>query len=199
MPSWEELITNSNQDDAEDGGDGNDDVTLVSKAQLRLDEDLKASGYSEEDAARDSELMYYQARQRSSQGLDDVNEEESDEDSSGEDCDNGEGDDAFDTDVNPVIEENDQAPELLDLDDFHISQKNSNPDDGASFAGGVSISGMSRMSQLSHAEVEHIARERVKKHLEDRKRASSRKGAFKSRNSNKSYSKGKRVMNDFGI
>ena len=88
------------------------------------------------------------------------------------------------------------------MDDFHISQKNSNPDDGSSFAGGVSISGMSRMSrmsQLSHAEVEHIARERVKKHLEDRKRASGRKGAFKSRNSNKSYSKGRRVMNDFGI
>jgi hypothetical protein len=88
------------------------------------------------------------------------------------------------------------------------------------------------MSQLSHAEVEHIARERVKKHLEDRKRSSGRKGAFpllsnlfalivhtaltishlslfntlisflgafKSRNSNKSYSKGKRVMNDFGL
>ena len=195
MPSWEELIANSNQDDAEDAGDGSDDVTLVSKAQLRLDEDLKASGYSEEDAARDSELMYYQAQQRSNRGLDDVNEEESDEDSSDEECDNEEeegGGDTFDADVNPVIEENDQTPELLDLDDFHISQKNSNPDDGASFAGGVSISGMSRMSrmsQLSHAEVEHIARERVKKHLEDRKRASGRKGAFKSRNSNKSYSK----------
>ncbi|KAL7494225.1 hypothetical protein ACHAWT_002946 [Skeletonema menzelii] len=197
MPSWEELIANSNKDDADDTGDGSDDVTLVSKAQLRLDEDLKASGYSEEDAARDSELMYYQAHQRSNRGLDDVNEEESDEEGSEEDCD--EEEDAFDADVNPVVEENEQAPELLDLDDFHISQKNPNPDDGASFAEGVSISGMSRMSQLSHAEVEHIARERVKKHLEDRKRASGRKGAFKSRNSNKSYSKGRRVMNDFGI
>ena len=199
MPSWEELIANSNQDDTEEDGDGSDDVTLVSKAQLRLDEDLKASGYSEEDAARDSELMYYQARQRSNRGLDDVNEEESDEEGSDEDYDNGEEEDAFEADVNPVAEETEQAPELLDMDNFHISQKNSNADDGASFAGGVSISGMSRMSQLSHAEVEHIARERVKKHLEDRKRASGRKGAFKSRNSNKSYSKGKRVMNDFGI
>ncbi|KAK1749249.1 serine/threonine-protein kinase, RIO family [Skeletonema marinoi] len=199
MPSWEELIANSNQDDTEEDGDGSDDVTLVSKAQLRLDEDLKASGYSEEDAARDSELMYYQARQRSNRGLDDVNEEESDEEGSDEDYDNGEEEDAFEADVNPVVEETEQAPELLDMDNFHISQKNSNADDGASFAGGVSISGMSRMSQLSHAEVEHIARERVKKHLEDRKRASGRKGAFKSRNSNKSYSKGKRVMNDFGI
>eukprot|EP00984_Skeletonema_dohrnii_P027427 scaffold16971_cov132-Skeletonema_dohrnii-CCMP3373.AAC.2 len=199
MPSWEELIANSNKDDTEEDGDGSDDVTLVSKAQLRLDEDLKASGYSEEDAARDSELMYYQARQRSNRGLDDVNEEESDEDGSEEDYDNGEEEDAFEADVNPVVEETEQAPELLDMDNFHISQKNANADDGASFAGGVSISGMSRMSQLSHAEVEHIARERVKKHLEDRKRASGRKGAFKSRNSNKSYSKGKRVMNDFGI
>ncbi|KAL7440003.1 hypothetical protein ACHAXM_012188 [Skeletonema potamos] len=208
MPSWEELIATGNQDDADDSGEGSDDVTLVSKAQLRLDEELKASGYSEEDAARDSELMYYQAQLRASRGLEDVDEEESGEDSSYDDCSyddydngvNGEEDDVFDdTDANPVVEETEQAPELLDMDNFHISQKNSNADDGASFAGGVSISGMSRMSQLSHAEVEHIARERVKKHLEDRKRSSGRKGAFKSRNSNKSYSKGKRVMNDFGL
>jgi RIO kinase 2 len=198
MPPWEELIANSNQDDAEDSGEGNDDVTLVSKAQLRLDEELKASGYSEEDAARDSELMYYQAHQLSRRGLDDVNEEESDEDGCDDDSEhelNGEEDDAFDTGANPV--EDDQAPELLDMDKVHINHDIN--DDGASFAGGVSISGMSRMSQLSHAEVEHIARERVRKHLEDRKRASGRKGAFKTRNSNKSYVKGKRVMNDFGL
>ena len=201
MPPWEELIANSNQDDTEDSGDGQDDVTLVSKAQLRLDEELKASGYSEEDAARDSELMYYQAHQLSRRGLDDVDEEESDEDGSDDDSGNGvsgeeEEVDAFDTgDANPVDDE--QAPELLDMDNVHISHDRG--DDGASFAGGVSISGMSRMSQLSHAEVEHIARERVRKHLEDRKRASGRKGAFKTRNSNKSYVKGKRVMNDFGL
>lgn len=198
MPPWEELIANSNQDDAEDSGEGNDDVTLVSKAQLRLDEELKASGYSEEDAARDSELMYYQAHQLSRRGLDDVNEEGSDEDGCDDDSEhelNGEEDDAFDTGANPV--EDDQAPELLDMDKVHINHDIA--DDGASFAGGVSISGMSRMSQLSHAEVEHIARERVRKHLEDRKRASGRKGAFKTRNSNKSYVKGKRVMNDFGL
>lgn len=198
MPPWEELIANSNQDDAEDSGEGNDDVTLVSKAQLRLDEELKASGYSEEDAARDSELMYYQAHQLSRRGLDDVNEEESDEDGCGDDSENelnGEEDDAFVTGANPV--EDDQAPELLDMDKVHINHDIT--DDGASFAGGVSISGMSRMSQLSHAEVEHIARERVRKDLEDRKRASGRKGAFKTRNSNKSFVKGKRVMNDFGL
>jgi RIO kinase 2 len=198
MPPWEELIANSNQDDAEDSGEGNDDVTLVSKAQLRLDEELKASGYSEEDAARDSELMYYQAHQLSRRGLDDVNEEESDEDGCDDDSEhelNGEEDDAFVTGDNPV--EDEQAPELLDMDKVHINHDIN--DDGASIVGGVSISGMSRMSQLSHAEVEHIARERVRKHLEDLKRASGRKGAFKTRNSNKSYVKGKRVMNDFGF
>lgn len=201
MPSWEELIANSNQDDTEDSGVGHDDVTLVSKAQLRLDEELKASGYSEEDAARDSELMYYQAHHLSRQGLEDVDEDYNDEDCSDEDSGKGancEGEGVNVTAANPVEEE--QAPELLDMDKFHISRWNSNVDDGASFAGGcVSLSGMSRMSQLSHAEVEHIARERVKKHLEDRKRASGKKGAFKSRNSNKSYVKGKRVMNDFGL
>jgi hypothetical protein len=58
---------------------------------------------------------------------------------------------------------------------------------------------MSRISQLSYAEAEQVARERVRRHLEDRKRASSKKGAFKTRNSNKSYEKGRRVMNDFEL
>jgi hypothetical protein len=84
------------------------------------------------------------------------------------------------------------------VDDFRI-------DDNASLAAGggdVSISGMSHMSRvltISYAEAEERARERVRRHLEDRKRASGRKGAFKTRNSNKSYGKGKHVMNDFGL
>jgi len=198
MPSWDELIAESGggEEEVVVPGDGADDVTLVSKAQLRLDEDLKASGYSKEDAARDSELAYYEAHQQLNRNLEDVDEEDSEE----EEGDNEDPSELPNNDnAEPTKDDNDEAPELIDMDEFHLKSKTNNADDGASFAGGVSIGGMSRMSQLSYAEAEQRARERVRRHLEDRKRASGKKGAFKTRNSNKSYAKGKRVMNDFGL
>ena len=207
MPTWEELVAG---DDGGGGGrgfpgDGPDDVTLVSRAQHRLDEELKASGYSREDAARDSELAYYEAHQRLDGGLDVVDDvdEEGDEDEDG--CEEEDTDENCNVNEQELANEDDpgggdeRAPELIDMDDFHIQSERSNADDGVSFAGGVSVGGMSRISQLSYAEVEQRARERVRRHLEDRKRASGKKGAFKTRNSNKSYSKGKRVITDFGL
>ena len=191
MPTWEELIAESND---EDGAPGDDDVTLVSKAQLRLDAELQASGYSEEDAARDSELAYFSAHQ----GVTTVDEEEDEEGEESEDEEEVVEEDEVATPEADNIEDDEQAPELVNMDDFRI-------DDNASLAAGggnVSISGMShvsRVSTISYAEAEERARERVRRHLEDRKRASGRKGAFKTRNSNKSYAKGKRVMNDFGL
>eukprot|EP00584_Thalassiosira_punctigera_P011486 CAMPEP_0172568708 /NCGR_PEP_ID=MMETSP1067-20121228/120837_1 /TAXON_ID=265564 ORGANISM="Thalassiosira punctigera, Strain Tpunct2005C2" /NCGR_SAMPLE_ID=MMETSP1067 /ASSEMBLY_ACC=CAM_ASM_000444 /LENGTH=598 /DNA_ID=CAMNT_0013360371 /DNA_START=53 /DNA_END=1849 /DNA_ORIENTATION=- len=206
MSTWEELIAESCGEGGDVPGDGADDATLVSKAQLRLDEELKASGYSKEDAARDSELTYYEAHQQLNRDLDDVDEEDSED----EDGVNNESNDCLDENKVEVTNneakevdngpcDDEQAPELIDMNEFHIQTGRGNIDYGASFAGGVSIGGMSRMSQLSHAEAEQRARERVRRHLEDRKRASGKKGAFKTRNSNKSYAKGKRVMNDFGL
>jgi RIO kinase 2 len=206
MPSWDELLAGSGGDEADNPGVGADDETLVSKAQLRLDEELKASGYSKEDAARDSELAYYEAHQRLNRNLevvDDVDEErsEDEEDSTNEHHDeNSNAEPASDEEeLTGNSDNNEQAPELIDMDDFHAQTGKNRYDDGASFAGGVSIGGMSRISQLSYAEAEQRARERVRRHLDDRKKASSKKGAFKTRNSNKSYAKGKRVMNDFDL
>ena len=211
IPSGQELLAEiGDEEEVEAPGNGADDVTLVSKAQLRLDEELKASGYSEEDARRDSELAYYEAHRRPGRDLDVV------EDADEEDVDDDEEDveDEPNESNNPQATNNDgeevdldlddgedRAPELIDMGKFHVQAGGNG--DGASFAGGgVSVGGMSRMSrvsQLSHAEAEQKARERVRRHLDDRKRASGRKGAFKSRNSNKSYAKGKRVMNDFDL
>ncbi|KAL7438218.1 hypothetical protein ACHAXH_004488 [Discostella pseudostelligera] len=215
MPTWEELIAESGGgNDVEFPGDGPDDVTLVSKAQYRLDEELKASGYSKEDAARDSELAYYEAHQKLNRELDVVYDDDDEEEDSENDASDNEDDDGVEeereqesvkedgADETNSGKEDKNAPELIDLDDFHIqsaTRSNNHDDDGTSFAGGVSISGMSRMSQLSYAEAEQRARERVRKHLEDRKRASGKKGAFRTRNSNKSFVKGKRVIDDFGV
>ena len=195
MPTWEELIDGS--------GDGEvdvtalpDDATLVSKAQLRLDEELKASGYSEEDAARDSGLAYYEAHKKNLGVVEDVDDEEEEEEEEDEGQSTGEGQQVNESTETPIADDNkdDQAPELIDMDDLQI--------DDDTVAGGVSISGMSHMSRvstISYTEAEQRARERVRRHLEDRKRASGRKGAFKTRNSNKSFVKGKRVMNDITL
>jgi RIO kinase 2 len=218
MPTWEELVAGDDDGGGEGlefPGDGADDVTLVSKAQHRLDEELKASGYSREDAARDTELAYYEAHQRLDRGLDvvdDDDEEEDDDDDEEDDEEDEEGEDDVEgidendnaNEEKPANEDEhvndyERAPDLIDMDDFHIQSGRSNISDGASIAGGVSLSGMSKISQLSYAEAEQRARERVRRHLEDRKRASGKKGAFKTRNSNKSFSKGKRVITDFGV
>ena len=81
MPTWEELIADSNHNGEDVQAPGDDDVTLVSKAQHRLDEELKASGYSKEDAARDSELAYYEAHQNLNRDLNVIDDEEDEDDS----------------------------------------------------------------------------------------------------------------------
>ena len=198
MPTWKELIsadTNASGIDIEAPGDAPDDVTLVSKSQLRLDEELKASGYSKEDAARDNELSYYAAHS----GVTPVDEEGEDSDEEYSDKDDEE-EEPQDTNPEPIElspqDEEEQAPELIDMDEFNIDGTTplaANKDDSVSISG---MSQMSRISTISYAEAEERARERVKLHLEARKKAGGRKGAFKTRNKNKTYVKGKRVMND---
>jgi hypothetical protein len=51
----------------------------------------------------------------------------------------------------------------------------------------------------SRAAAEEKARTRVRRQLEEQKKKNGRKGAFRSGNSNKTYIKGKRVMNDIGF
>ncbi|KAL7467808.1 hypothetical protein ACHAXS_008044, partial [Conticribra weissflogii] len=236
MPTWEELVAEEFQhrdgDETQNGvgGDAPDDVTLVSKAQLRLDEELKASGYSEEDAARDAELAYFESHQQMKRNLDVVDDDEDDEDEDEDENDvddndqepttTNDGEDDAETNTEEKLlqcqirinngdadenDDDDDAPELLDMDKFLSDPAQSNNrrhrdhDTTSHAGGGISISGMSRVSQLSYAEAEQRARERVRRHLEENKRKSSRKGAFKTRNSNKSFVKGKRVVNDFGL
>jgi len=211
MPTWDELIAGDNEDDDDVNNGGEfpgDDVSLVSRSQHRLDAELKASRYSREDAARDTELAYYEAHQQ--RGLDhdlgvvdDVDDEEDeDSDDDNDTVEDGNTHEPEFSNVKELVNNDERAPELIDMDEFNIDN------DGASISGdGVSVSGMSRMSRvsiLSYAAVEQRARERVARHLDDRKRASGKKGAFKTRNSNKSYSKGRRVggkpdVTDFGL
>lgn len=192
MPTWDELIAGDDDNEEDTGVEyPGDDASLVSRSQHRLDAELKASGYSREDAARDTELAYYEAHQRGfDRGLgvvDDVDDEEEDDDSDNEDIIVERGND-HEHDEPAIPNDERFVDDIIDIDDLNIDN------DGASV--GVSVSGMSRMSRVStrsQAEVEQLARERVARHLEERKRASGKKGAFKSRNTNKTYAKGRRV------
>ena len=191
MPTWEELIAEGGDLDVnvDDDATIGSKVSLVSKAQHRLDEELKASGYSKADAARDSELAYYEAHQHTNRALDVVEDvDESDEEGNEEEKLSS----REESNVAAEQDDNTEVPQLVNMDGFDVESRKGDIGDG------VSISGMSRVS-LSYAEAEDRARERVKQHLADRKRASTRKGAFKTRNSSKSYSKGKRVMNDITL
>lgn len=195
MPSWEELIA-ENGEGGEVSGTG------------RLDEELQASGYSKEDAARGSEFAYYESHQQVNRDLnvvEDVDDENSEEEGApkeeSKECQEKNTVEITNdkTDIDTGLDEGDQVPDLIDMGEFQLDSKISHGNDGASFVGGVSIGGMSRISQRSQAEVEQVARERVRRHLEERKKASGKKGAFKTRNSNKSYAKGKRILNDFEL
>ena len=200
MPSWEDLTKENSEG-----------VEFLDKAQHRLDEELQASGYSKEDAARVSEFSFYESHQQSNcdlsvgVGTDYENdqekvtsEEKPNESHERKQTETNEMTNAKNVELGTCVDNGDQVPELIDMDKFQIQSKISNSD-VISISGGVSLGGMSRISQLTHAEAEHVARERVRRHLEDRKKASGKKGAFKTRNNNKSYAKGKRVLNDFGL
>ena len=168
IPQWQDYV----QDD-----------TLASRAQIRLDEELKASGFSHEDSSRDMELYYYERNQSSLlEVLQDDKSRENDESNE----ESNEGGEESDED------ENEEA--LLEDDDFDsTSDIEAHPENNSDHVVDSSI-----FTAESRAAAEEKARARVHRQLEEQKKKNGRKGAFRSGNSNKTYVKGKRVMNDVG-
>jgi RIO kinase 2 len=139
-------------------------ICLASKAQLRLDEELKASGYSEEDSKQDMELYHYYNR---------------------------DGDNDDDSGF-----EHDQ--EQLDLE----SSIDSEHEDEALPRSSGSVTNILPPGQLIDLTCEQLqeqARERVRLQLESQKRKDRQKGAFRKKNSNKTYIRGKRIYSDCGV
>jgi hypothetical protein len=178
IPQWDDVIKPVDEDNAIP-----DDAStcIASKAQIRLDEELKASGFSEHDATRDMELYYFQQDQ--TRNLDQIDDDEDEESEDGED--------------GPA--EQDEAHYVVS-DDAH--------DDGSidSIEAGVEPVAhlldddqMTIITEQSRAQAEDKARTRVRQHLEERKKKSGRKNAFRATNSNKTFFKGKRVFEDFGF
>lgn len=149
----------------------NASVMLASKAQLRLDQQLKASGYSEEDVQRDMELYYFKEK----------------------DCeeDNGESEEEA---------EAEGKNEAFVDDNGSLSGSIASNDDNKGCSSSVASVSMivdpSSLAEMSREQLQEHARERVQQQLELKKRQDRQRGAFRKRNSNKSYMKGKRVFQD---
>mmetsp|Transcript_45403 Transcript_45403/g.109973 ORF Transcript_45403/g.109973 Transcript_45403/m.109973 type:complete len:590 (-) Transcript_45403:95-1864(-) len=167
-------------------------VCLASKSQLRLDQQLKASGYSQEDSNRDMELYYYYSESKKAA---EAAEKENEQDDGGDDQEEGgenDNDDESD-EAGPLIGENDASDHD---DDYSLD---SVEEDNGSVMTNRSAFLDGELANLSREQLEEKARQRVKQQLEMQKKKNKQRGAFRKRNSNKTYLKGKRVYQDFGI
>lgn len=186
--SWESVqqVLESQDDDTKivegddiDGGekavDDTESVCLASKAQLRLDHELKASGYSQEDSMRDMELYYYYNQTADPTKIDEHANEDTDEE---EKTYNSQGEQPQDDDNDSLESDDGEA-----LDDVGTITEMALPP--------------GQLADLNRDELQERARQRVKQQLETQKKKGRQRGAFRKRNSNKSYLKGKRVYSDF--
>ncbi len=216
VPVWEELIENVDEDDVQidtniDEDDLDDNFTqdgdrsvlsissnscLASKKQLRLDKELQASGFSKDDAARASELHYFESTPQKGT-IEPVKEEDEDDQASDNDkdeksIDQNEGDD-YDGAISDKEDDDDSFNGGQAKIQVYRDPNHENSDE-------KSISNFSTISKAqSYAEAEAKARERVRRHFQEQKKAKMRKGAYRSRNNNKSFDKGKRGFQDFSI
>lgn len=150
-------------------------VCLASKAQLRLDENLKASGYN--DTILHSEAQH-SCRDNELYPGDDVIDEQ---------------DDNFSENITSDTRDIRCDCEIsIASKDEHLSQ----PIDSVSLR---IFPSPSDLANLSRNQLQEQAKARVQLHLESQKKKNSQRGAFRKKNNNKSYSKGKRVYSDNGL
>ena len=156
-------------------------LTSVSKAQLRLDVQMQASGYSTENAKRKMDLKYFSNQ---------IKEETNEEDDDDEDDDDDKNSDSADK-FNNADDDNDDGLSIKSHDDENVSISPS-----MISTSNMSIMTTSQLANLTRAQLEQQARLRVQLHLDKQKKINRQRGAFRKRNTNKTYIKGKRVYDD---
>jgi len=185
--------------------------SIIPKSQLRLDQELLAAGFSKEDAERHQELYYYTTNEHNQiEGVGVPIQEEEDEDDGDDeeeeeelpsgglilltnpedDYDGAITDDEDDDDDNKDKIRVYRERQTSNTQPHHQQQPDT--DDRSTTSAFTTMTTAERRSKA-----EDIARERVKKTLDARKRNKGKKGAYRPRNSNKTYVKGKRVFQDF--
>ena len=203
VPKWEDLIANVDEEEVfigaeeDDQGDGEKSVLSVSsnsslapKKQIRLDRALQASGFSKEDSARKTELQYYAPITPIEKTCGVLQEEE---DSQDDDDDNSNAGDA--NQEQPVDDYDGEISDKEDDDEPEEEVLVYRQDDDEKSTSNFSV--ISRAESYSIAKAK--ASDRVRRQLLDMKKANKNKGAFRKKNSNKTFVKGKRGFQDFGM
>merc|ERR1712166_1303625 len=163
-------------------------LTSVSKAQLRLDVQMQASGYSTENAKRKMDLKYFSNQIKEETNEEDDDDEDDDDDECNDDDDkNSDSADKF----NNADDGNDDGLSIKSHDDENVSISPS-----MISTSNMSIMTTSQLANLTRAQLEQQARLRVQLHLDKQKKINRQRGAFRKRNTNKTYIKGKRVYDD---
>jgi RIO kinase 2 len=159
--------------------------------QERLDRELRASGFSATDQSV-LELYYFTPGPKPIASA----VQEGDEDSPDEDGSSEQEDDDQDE---PSVHDKAVDEHVRDVDD------GSEDDDDGNFSRAsyvsdrleqLSLLDVSELQALTRQQLAEVAKDRVRRQLEDQRRKTRNLGAFRRRNINKSYAKGKRVLTD---
>uniref|UniRef100_A0A7S1C0W6 non-specific serine/threonine protein kinase n=1 Tax=Corethron hystrix TaxID=216773 RepID=A0A7S1C0W6_9STRA len=202
------------EEEDEQDNDGFDDAVKYSWKVLmesvvdgngrRVDQEVKASGYSEDSAARDMELYYFEhGRNEAWQAKE---HEVDDEDCSENDDDNDENDDDNDDDEGSFVK-SEQSKEDVDAEEDIVPDEMKDPHATVATAPRPppSVSAYSAYADMDReelkmhlmAEAEVRARQRVRQLRGGRKGKGGANGnKVGSRNTNKCFVKGRRVMKD---
>jgi len=184
VPSFEDVISTN----AETKPDDDSTTLLASKAQLRIDQELQASGYSVEDSQRQLQF-YYHSKLNDSEALQEETNLEAEENE--EESENGQNSNS----VQSQAEEGDVANYCEPLaspnegDDYSLSSEEPTEQQN--------IVLNDQRSVLDYVVAEERARERVQKFLMDQKKKKQQQGAYRSKNSNKTFVKGKRMHKEW--
>jgi RIO kinase 2 len=186
IPKWEEVM----KPEEESVVPGDISTCIASRAQIRLDDELKASGFSQDDAQRDMELYYY--HHDPSHTLDQIEDEDENEEDIEEDQNH------VDDILEPQADDKHEEDSIFDsnsLDDDGFDHNEVNGS-GQKIVDLLDEDQMSVFTEQSRAMAEEKAKIRVRQQMDERKKQNGRKNAFRSRNSNKNFVKGKRVFDD---
>lgn len=173
------------------------------ETKQRLDRDLRASGFSATDQST-LELYYFETGPRPISSA--VTEEPEDEDSVDDEEDEEDFVDDDDESGQGLVEQqqcgisNDEVPESKSLNGLEElggddDEEESKKDDINDRVESLSLLDRTQAS-MSREKLCEVAKERVRKQLDEQRRRSRQKGAFRKRNTNKNYVKGKRVLTE---
>ena len=203
---WEKLVGDNNDDDnnsimdEEEKHSGEDaPLSTTNKLNVRLDVELKASGYSTEDSKRDLELFYFQSNEKLMQSTLEEGSDEDEDDSDDENSYEDSGDEEEESvKVSQPQQQEPETEKLVVKQVVDVGIELASDDEGDQPVV-ENLLDSNPLTDMERKKLENKAKARVRKQIEDQKKKGRRKGAFRSGNSNKSYVKGKRVMQDFGL